>query len=68
MRHMQRNEEVIEDFGKAILLFPGDVWAFHGRAQAYAELEQFVEAVTDYTSVIGLAPARGYTSRDIANL
>ena len=59
------NDAAIADYGKAIMLDPGDARAFNNRALAYVALGQLVQALADYAAAIKLDPGylRAYVNR-----
>src|SRR3546814_6865001 len=65
---MDRLEEAIADFGKAIALDPFDGWAFVGRGDALLETGQAERALLDFEQMIGLEPENpaGYSHRSEA--
>jgi tetratricopeptide (TPR) repeat protein len=54
---MERYEEAVADFGRAIELDPGSAtgWLFN-RAQAYQEIGRYGDALADYSRFMELAP------------
>ena len=57
----QNYTEAAAAFTEVLRLAPDNLPAYLGRAQAYAGLEQYDDAKTDYTSVIEKASSRPYT-------
>lgn len=56
LRDQNRREEAIEAYTRAIELDRGFAAAYNNRGVAYAELEQFEQAIEDYNFAIFLAP------------
>ncbi len=53
---MQRHEEAVAEYSRALAFDPGLVAAVRGRAQAYYELGRFAEAEADYDRLIAAHP------------
>ncbi len=58
-------QDAVDAFGKAMELDPKNVYAYHGRGDAYSILGNHQQAIADFTRAIELDPkdVSGYTSR-----
>jgi len=65
---INRYEQAIEDFSKAIELNPNDAVAYYNRGLAYAKLNEHERAIEYYGKAIKLNPndAKAYGNRGIA--
>jgi protein O-mannosyl-transferase len=61
-------EQAIDDYTRAIALFPSYYEAFFSRGTAYDRMGRFDQAIEDYTSAIFLKPSsyEAYTNRGLA--
>jgi tetratricopeptide (TPR) repeat protein len=62
---MGRNDEAVEEYGRAIAINPGDPNAYIGRGDALAALGRDESALADYHEAVRLGPgySRAYLSR-----
>jgi tetratricopeptide (TPR) repeat protein len=62
---MGRNDEAVEEYGRAIAINPGDPNAYIGRGDALAALGRDESALADYNEAVRLGPgfSRAYSSR-----
>jgi len=65
---LNKYEQAIEDFSKAIELNPDDAEAYYNRGLAYAKLNEHEQAIEDYGKAIKLNPnyAEAYNNRGVA--
>jgi tetratricopeptide (TPR) repeat protein len=64
------NRSIINGMSNAIALDPNLIPALHDRAEAYFELKQFSQAITDYDKIISIDPkdAGAYNDRALAKI
>jgi tetratricopeptide (TPR) repeat protein len=55
-RLMERYDEALADFNRAIELDPGRTWAIAGRGETYMAMERYDEALADFNRAIELDP------------
>lgn len=63
-----KSEQAIDDYTRAISLFPSYYEAFFSRGTAYDRMGRFDQAIEDYSSAISLKPSsyEAYTNRGLA--
>ena len=54
---MERYDEALADFNRAIELDPEDAWALAGRGETYWAMGRYDQALADYDRAIELDPA-----------
>ena len=68
--NLEKHEEAVEDYSKAIELDPNDAKAYNSRGAAKNNLKLYEEAIKDYDKALELDPnyADAYNNRGIANV
>ncbi|GAC1609801.1 MAG: hypothetical protein NVS3B3_17130 [Aquirhabdus sp.] len=49
-------QQAIEDYNKALAIYPGYSYAYNGRGAAYLELKEYQQAMNDFNKTIALNP------------
>ena len=60
---MERYDEALADFSRAIELDPGNAWAIASRGETYRLMGRYDEALADFNRAIELDPGDGLGHR-----